>query len=196
MRFIPSSVSSTAFLPACEICTERCAPSSTDFAFWLATCAVCLTSSTVVVVSLTPVAVSAAPVAICVVVARISLAEVPSIPMPSRSRPVRVRSFETMVEKEFPRTSPCESGATVTVRSPSAIRCAEVAISRRKLLMVANVRESRPISSRRFGEPPPSWRSPRVIRLATSVSIRSGTVRLRMMSSATTTSRTKAAGMP
>ena len=138
IRFIPARVSSTDFLPVWEICTERCAPSSTDFAFWLATCAVCLTSSTVVVVSLTPVAVCAAPLAICVVVARISLAEVPSIPIPSCSSP---SSEVRTISASFPQHVASEG--TDTVRSPPISGPCRISEKR----VMCGTCESRPISS-------------------------------------------------
>ena len=71
-----------------------------------------------VVVSLTPVAVSAAPLAICVVVARISLAEVPSIPIPSCSSCVMRRRFVTISAKALASTSFSERGFISTFRLP------------------------------------------------------------------------------
>ena len=109
-----------------------------------------MTSSTVVVVSLTPVAVSAAPVAIWVVVASISLAEVPSIPIPSFSSCVIRRKPEIISANALPSTSRLEIGLTWTVKSPAAILWAASAIPPRNWVISMNVADSRPISSLRF----------------------------------------------
>ncbi len=147
--FIPSMEVSTDLRPAWATCVAFCALSETDLAFWLETSAVCLTSSTVLVVWVMAVPVSAAPEATCVVAARISLADDASTFTPSANSAVERRRLSIIVTKALPRTSLSDWGLTCTRRSLAAIRFATPAISCNERFIWAKVRDNWPTSSPR-----------------------------------------------
>lgn len=196
MRSMPTPTSSVDFSPVWEFCAAFWALPETNLAFSLATCTVCRTSSTVVVVSLTAAADSLALEASWAVEATISLADEPKILTAAVMSAVSCRKFSTMDAKALPKTSLSDCGSTFTRRLPAAILLATPAMLFRESVIRVKACARMPISSSRLFIDTVTLRSPAAIRSAVAAISLSGLAMLRVMTKATRPRPIKAARVP